>query len=94
MPQIFNRQCDKQKRRLLRNNMPKAEVQLWFHLKNKRLCGERFLRQYGVDRYVLDFYCPRLKLAIEVDGDSHFTEGAEEYDAERQRVIESVGFCV
>ncbi len=53
--------------------------------------GERFLRQYGVDQYILDFYCPRLKLAIEVDGDSHFISGAEEYDKTRQVHIEAFG---
>ena len=53
--------------------------------------GERFLRQYGVDQYILNFYCPRLKLAIEVDGDSHFMIGAEEQDKDRQEYIEAFG---
>ena len=53
--------------------------------------GARFLRQYGVHQYVLDFYCPRLKLAIEVDGDSHFMPGAEEQDTVRQNYIEALG---
>ncbi len=54
--------------------------------------GERFLRQYGVDQYVIDFYCPRLKLAIELDGDSHFIPGADKRDLSRQRHIES--YCI
>jgi very-short-patch-repair endonuclease len=53
--------------------------------------GERFLRQYGVDQYVLDFYCPHLKLAIEIDGESHFMPGAEEQDKTRQEYIEAYG---
>lgn len=53
--------------------------------------GERFLRQYGVDQYILDFYCPRLKLAIEIDGDSHFISDAEEKDKMRHEYIESFG---
>ena len=53
--------------------------------------GERFLRQFGVDQYILDFYCPRLKLAIEIDGDSHFISSAEEQDKIRQEYIESFG---
>jgi len=53
--------------------------------------GERFLRQYSVDQYVLDFYCPKLKLAIEIDGDSHFIPGAEEQDKARQDYIEAFG---
>jgi len=51
----------------------------------------KFRRQYGVDNYVIDFYCPELKLAIEIDGDSHFVTGAEEYDINRQQHIEQFG---
>jgi very-short-patch-repair endonuclease len=71
--------------------MPKSEAILWPKLKNRQLHGERFLRQYSVDQYIIDFYCPRLKLAIEVDGDSHFKKGAEEYDKARQEHIEAFG---
>jgi very-short-patch-repair endonuclease len=87
----FNKKKEQEKRRYLRKNMSKSEVLLWSKLKNKQMHGERFLRQYGVDQYVLDFYCPRLKLAIEVDGDSHFVPGAEEYDKSRQEYIETFG---
>ena len=71
--------------------MTKAEVVLWSKLKNRQLGGERFLRQYSVDQYVLDFYCPRLRLAIEADGDSHFATGAREYDKQREEHIEVYG---
>jgi len=53
--------------------------------------GERFLRQYSVDQYILDFYCPNLKLAIEVDGDSHYISGAQIQDKARQEYIEAFG---
>jgi very-short-patch-repair endonuclease len=91
MTLVFNRKKEQEKRRYLRKNMPKSEVLLWAKLKNRQMNGERFLRQYGVDQYVLDFYCPRLKVAIEVDGDSHFALGVEEYDKERQDHIEAYG---
>lgn len=91
MTRIYNRQSEKEKRRALRRNMTKAEVLLWIQLKNRQMLGYRFLRQYSVDRFVLDFYCPKLRLAIEVDGESHFGEGAEAYDRERQNYIESLG---
>jgi very-short-patch-repair endonuclease len=91
MPLVFNRKKNQEKLRYLRKNMPKSEVLLWTKLKNRQMHGERFLRQYGVDQYVLDFYCPRLKLAIEIDGDSHFITGAEYYDKDRQEHIESYG---
>jgi very-short-patch-repair endonuclease len=87
----FNKISEKEKRRSLRKNMPKSEIILWSKLKNKQMQGKRFLRQYSVDQYVLDFYCPELKLAIEVDGDSHFVTGAQEYDRDRQEYIESFG---
>jgi len=74
---------------MLRSNLPKAEVILWSRLKSKGLDGYKFRRQYSVGKFVIDFYCPRLKLAIEVDGDSHFSETSEVYDKERQRFIES-----
>ena len=70
--------------------MTKAEVMLWVELKNKNL-GVRFLRQYSVDRYVLDFYNPQLKLAIEVDGATHITNEQIEYDRHRQSEIETAG---
>ncbi len=71
--------------------MPKAEILLWANLSRKQLLGYKFRRQYGVEQYVIDFYCPALKLAVEIDGDSHFQIGAKERDAERQRFIESFG---
>lgn len=43
--------------------------------------------------YVIDFFCPALKLAIEIDGDSHFVDGAIENDQRRQKFIESFGIC-
>ena len=91
MTEAFNKEELKARRRSLRKNMPKAEVLLWCKLKNKQILGERFLRQYSVNQYVLDFYCPRLKLAIEVDGDSHFMPGAQEQDKARQEHIEAFG---
>jgi very-short-patch-repair endonuclease len=71
--------------------MSKTEVILWDKLSRKQMHGYKFRRQYGVDQYILDFYCPRLKLAIEIDGDSHFTPGAEEIDKARQEYIEAYG---
>jgi len=70
--------------------MPYAEVILWSKLKNKQL-GYKFRRQYSVEGFVIDFYCTELKLAIEADGDSHYIEGGQERDMERQKIIESYG---
>jgi very-short-patch-repair endonuclease len=94
MTKVFNRTDVKLKRQQLRNNMPDAEVLLWYKIRAKQLLGHKFRRQYSVDKYILDFYCPRLKFGIEIDGDSHFREGAKEYDAKRQVHIESFGIKI
>jgi very-short-patch-repair endonuclease len=94
MTQLFNKVSELEKRRSLRNNMPKAEVMLWGKLRLRQVEGCRFRRQYSVGAFVIDFYCPELKLAIEVDGASHLQEGIPEYDAQRQGFLESKGIFV
>lgn len=91
MAQVYNKKEYQARRRALRRSMPTAEIIRWAKLKNKQMQGKRFLRQYSVDQYVLDFYCPELKLAIEIDGDSHFMPGAQEQDKTRQEHIEAFG---
>lgn len=91
MTRVFNKATETHKRRALRGNMPDTEILLWSKLRGKGLNGHKFRRQYSVDKFVLDFYCPQQKLAIEIDGDSHYTVGAEEYDRDRQELIESYG---
>jgi very-short-patch-repair endonuclease len=71
--------------------MTKAEVLLWIQLKNRKLLGQRVLRQYGVGPYAVDFYIPKLKLAIEVDGATHSTEDEMQHDTVRQGEIEALG---
>lgn len=81
-------------RKSLRNHATPAERFLWKHLKNKQLDGKRFLRQHSILNYIVDFYCPSEKLIIELDGEVHFNEEAEEYDAKRTRELETLGFKV
>ena len=61
----------KQLARNLRNSMTLSEVLLWQHLKGKQMCGYDFDRQKPIDNYIVDFYCAKLQLAIEIDGASH-----------------------
>ena len=91
MTQYFNRTEDKEKRRLLRSGMPPAEEIVWSKLRRKQVFGYRCRRQYSVGPYVVDFYCPALKLAVEIDGDSHFIGDAETNGRQRQTYIESFG---
>ncbi len=51
--------------------MTKTETILWARLKGKQLYGYKFRRQYSVGNYIVDFYCPKVKLAIEIDGSQH-----------------------
>ena len=74
--------------------MPSAEVILWSRLKGRQLAGYKFRRQYSVGPYIIDLYCPALKLAIEIDGDTHFQPGIERYEGDRQRFIESFGIRI
>ncbi len=91
MKRIFNRTEEKEKRRKLRNNMTNAEKLLWERIRNRQVRKKRFLRQYSVLKYVIDFYCPEIKLAIEVDGDIHISEESIEYDKNIQTEIENYG---
>jgi very-short-patch-repair endonuclease len=89
VPRIYTKKTQQEKRRRLRRAMTDAEIILWAELKNKSL-GVRFLRQYSIGAYVVDFYCPLLKLAIEVDGVTHITEEQAAYDKNRENELENL----
>jgi len=75
--------------RQLRKNSTRSEVLLWQRLKGKQMKGYAFYRQRPMDRYIVDFFCPELMLAIEIDGLSHLFRG--ETDLERQERLEVLG---
>lgn len=93
MTKLFNKKEYTNKRRILRRKMPKSEQLLWHHLKNSQL-GYKFRRQYGIGVYTADFYCPKLRLCIEVDGLSHWSDDAIEYDRKRDAYMQSLGITV
>ena len=78
--QVNNRQELIEERKSLRTFGTSAEAMLWLHLKNKQLEGWRWRRQFSVGPYIIDFYCPKAKLGIELDGNSHYTLPGMEYD--------------
>jgi cyclase len=82
-----------QKARELRENMTQAELVLWEYLRQHPL-GFKFRRQHPVGIYIVDFYCHKLKLVIEVDGSVHGEKEVREADAERQRQLELDGLKV
>ncbi len=91
MSDIFNRKSQKIKRQYLRNNATNTERILWSKLKEKQLFGQKFRRQHGIGPFIVDFYCPECKLAIEIDGATHWTREAKEYDRRREEYIGRYG---
>ena len=82
-----------QRARELRDNATHAELILWGYLRTKPL-GYKFRRQHPYSIYILDFYCHRKKLVIEVDGSIHDKEEIKALDALRQRQLEADGLTV
>jgi len=71
MKYLRNDSTLKQRRRELRRNQTEAEKTFWAHLRNRQFYGMKFFLQYSIGPYILDFYCPTLKLAVELDGGQH-----------------------
>ncbi len=78
--------------RAFRKDGTPAERKLWYEFLSNQ--AEKFTRQKPLGNYIADFYCSRHRLAIEVDGDSHFIEPAQRRDQARTRVLESLGVRV
>jgi very-short-patch-repair endonuclease len=72
-----------------RMQLTESEKILWFYLKNRKLNGFRFRCQHPVYRYILDFYCHEVQLAIEVDGRIHNQQ--KEYDEYRDAFLKNIG---
>ena len=84
---VYNIEKMRDRRRQLRRKSTAPEQILWSRIRNRQLNNLKFRRQYGVGRYIIDFYCPEAKLAIEVDGDNHFNQNAMKRDQEREEHI-------
>ena len=80
--------------RRLRKDMTDAEQRLWSRLRRKQLQSVQFYRQKPLAQYIVDFYCPRARLVIEVDGSQHCDPTDRQYDAARTQVLESLGLRV
>ncbi|MGF1540298.1 MAG: endonuclease domain-containing protein [Pleurocapsa sp.] len=76
----------------MRKNPTSAENKLWQDY--LRAFPLRVLRQRPIDRFIVDFYCAGLKLVIEVDGDTHFTEEGQLRDRQRTKILEGYGLKV
>ena len=76
----------------LRKNSTKEERRLWYDY--LRTYPVKFLRQKIIGKYIVDFYCAKAKLIVELDGSQHYEEKGMEYDAERTAFLEQYGIRV
>jgi very-short-patch-repair endonuclease len=87
-PSIF------EKAKMLRLNMTLHEKLLWEELRGNKVMGLRFKAQHPIDTFIADFYCHSIKLALEIDGESHNSEDQIEYDKNRNVIMNNLGITV
>ena len=80
--------------RLLRRYSTDAEEAFWYRVRAHRFENLKFRRQVPFGPFILDFYCPKVSIAVEIDGDRHFSRYGQEYDAMRSAFIASKGIRV
>ena len=78
--------------KMLRKDMTKEEKHLWYDFLRKY--PVRFMRQRVIGKYVVDFYCAKAKLVVELDGSGHYTDDGKKHDAERTAFLENYGLTV
>ncbi|RLD26953.1 MAG: cytosine methyltransferase [Bacteroidetes bacterium] len=91
---IHNRKYLKEFRRELRNNSTKAETKLWQGLRKSQLDGRKFRRQQSIENYIVDFCCPSENLIVEIDGEVHNNFINNEYDFNRTKRLNKLGYKV
>lgn len=84
----------KERARHMRKNPTPAEAILWARLRKRQVNGFQFRRQHPIVRFIVDFYCAEAKLVVEVDGSVHDEPGHDEYDANRQQLLDELGLRV
>ena len=94
MQQIHNREPLKSRRRELRHSLTPAEASLWKSLQRSQLCGKKFRRQHSVGPFIVDFYCPECRLAVELDGQGHFYAPGWERDCDRTEYLNNLNIRV
>jgi very-short-patch-repair endonuclease len=78
----------------LRKNMTDAERLLWSKLRRKQLRDCQFYRQRIIGSYIVDFYCPKAKVIIEVDGSQHYNEEGNRRDKAREDYLKKLGMKI
>lgn len=94
MKYIYNEQKLRERRKGFRRSQTEAEKLLWNKLRGRQIHGLTFYRQFSVGGYILDFFCPQSKLAVELDGGQHAEDENKEYDAVRTDYLKGIGIEV
>ncbi|MBI2066416.1 MAG: endonuclease domain-containing protein [Deltaproteobacteria bacterium] len=89
MQHKYNNPILKPRRQRLRIKQSDAEEILWEQLRNRQILNTKFYRQYSVGPYILDFFSPACRLAVELDGAHHQIEEVRKIDEERSLFLES-----
>ena len=92
MTQIFNRKDKTKLRQQLRKELPICERKVWYFVRNRQVAGVKFRRQVSISNIVVDFFAPEIKLALEIDGDSHYKDDVQRLkDKKRDEFLKSLG---
>ncbi len=91
---LSNKKENKEQRRYLRTHGTPEEAVLWTQLKSRQISGTRWRRQFSIGDFVVDFYCPAIKLAIELDGAYHYNVGGAAADDIRTSYLNRHGVTV
>ncbi|MGZ3277155.1 MAG: endonuclease domain-containing protein [Caulobacteraceae bacterium] len=75
----------------LRRPMTPQELGFWLRVKNRQLGGFKFRRQHPIGPYILDFYCAEVRLAVEIDGQTHWSAERAQHDARRDAYFRAMG---
>jgi len=80
--------------RNLRSTMTDAEQLIWSKIRRKQIGDLHFYRQKNIGHYIVDFYCPKGKLIVEIDGGQHYENEGMKKDRARDRYLQMLGFAV
>lgn len=94
MTPLNNRKYLKAFRKKLRTQGTSAEAVLWTYLKGKKIAGIKFRIQHSIGKYIIDFYAPSKKLAIELDGEVHNWGNSAISDSEKELFLQSLGITI
>ena len=78
----------------LRKNMTDAENALWLKIRGKQLKGHQFYRQKPLGNFIVDFYCPKGNIVIELDGGQHYSDEGKVKDNQRDNYLKGLGLRV